>query len=272
MDGDVLYSSVNFHQKKQRKGKLQNKKETEDPSEDVTYADIKIANTFRIQNTDVDSKEDSGESPKEVKESNPGSTAGTSGLSKKTSAAPVPCPNVNTKACWLILLLLIILLVAALVGFVISSRSCSVCPQSSLLFDSKCYFFFTDKMNWSKSQDNCTSIRGHLAIIESKKEQEFLISNLGNKTDEEKSYWIGLSDQVTEGHFLWVDNRPQDSKGRFWGLREYDHGQEPDNWTDPVHNPAGEDCVHLNKSEHYSGWYDNNCEIQMKRICEAACN
>ncbi|XP_039608881.1 low affinity immunoglobulin epsilon Fc receptor-like [Polypterus senegalus] len=150
------------------------------------------------------------------------------------------------------------------------SQTCSVCPQNWLLFISKCYFLSTDKLGWSDSQDHCFSERGHLVIIENKEEQDFLTVMVEIKGGKEKSYWIGLSDRVTEGDFVWVNDRPLDPRKRFWGKRESDNGQEPDNWTDKVQSPTGEDCVELKKSKSYNGWYDANCRIQKKRICETA--
>ncbi|XP_058849510.1 hepatic lectin-like [Acipenser ruthenus] len=35
----------------------------------------------------------------------------------------------------------------------------------------KCYYFSTDKMDWNSSHDNCTSMGGHLVIIEGEAEQ-----------------------------------------------------------------------------------------------------
>ncbi|XP_039608882.1 CD209 antigen-like protein E [Polypterus senegalus] len=143
-------------------------------------------------------------------------------------------------------------------------QTCPLCPESWLLFNSKCYFFSTNKMNWISSRDNCISFGGHLVIIEGMEKQNFLKALVEIKEDADKSYWIGLTDVVKEGHFIWVDNKPLDPKKGFWSKGE------PNNWTHEQHTPSGEDCVYLQKSKQYSGWYDGNCKVLKKRICEAA--
>uniref|UniRef100_A0A8C4XGY4 C-type lectin domain-containing protein n=1 Tax=Erpetoichthys calabaricus TaxID=27687 RepID=A0A8C4XGY4_ERPCA len=69
---------------------------------------------------------------------------------------------------------------------------CAFCPESWLLFNTKCYYFSTNKLTWNKSRDFCTSMGGHLVIIETK--------------TMDKSYWIGLTDQKIENKFFWVNN------------------------------------------------------------------
>uniref|UniRef100_A0A8C4T0Y8 C-type lectin domain-containing protein n=1 Tax=Erpetoichthys calabaricus TaxID=27687 RepID=A0A8C4T0Y8_ERPCA len=89
-----------------------------------------------------------------------------------------------------------------------AGKRCTVCPEGWLLFNLKCYFFSADTLSWSSSRDMCNSIGGRLVIIRSKEEQEFLLNTISNKEAADKSYWIGLTDQVTEGQFIWVDGTP----------------------------------------------------------------
>ncbi|XP_051783579.1 C-type lectin domain family 4 member E-like [Erpetoichthys calabaricus] len=104
------------------------------------------------------------------------------------------------------------------------------------------------------SRGKCVKMGGHLVIIESAEEQAFLKNEINIKEGNDKSYWIGLTDQVEEGQFLWVDNRPLDPKNRFW-----DNGQ-PDK--------ESEDCVQLGVDDKWDNWHDFSCEVERKRICE----
>ncbi|XP_028647981.1 CD209 antigen-like protein E [Erpetoichthys calabaricus] len=148
------------------------------------------------------------------------------------------------------------------------SRICSGCPAGWVLFNSKCYFFSTDKMDWYLSDADCNSLGGHLVIIESYEEQQFLKNEI-TKRGHGKSYWIGLTDCQTEGRFFWVDGSPLDSHKSFWDT-DNNGGIQPDNWKNNGLSPKGEDCVHLQILPYSSGWHDGFCERQEKRICEAA--
>ncbi|XP_028647975.1 CD209 antigen-like protein E [Erpetoichthys calabaricus] len=147
-------------------------------------------------------------------------------------------------------------------------KTCFVCPESWQLFNSKCYFLPVDELAWIASRDLCISMGGHLAIIESMDEQKFLLERIRVRAAEDISYWIGLTDLVTENHFLWVDNKPLDPKKSFWGRHLIKDGLEPDNWNNNGKNPEGEDCVKLHINIKYHGWYDQNCKDRKKMICE----
>ncbi|MGH0120300.1 UNVERIFIED_CONTAM: hypothetical protein FKN15_060708 [Acipenser sinensis] len=156
----------------------------------------------------------------------------------------------------------------------ISARVCEACPQTWELFNGKCYYFSTDRMNWTSSRDNCTSLGGHLVIIESDGEQRFLSGKAWNITheakisnEEEQSHWIGLTDAVTEGTWLWVDGTRLNDKAKFWATRTHDNGKEPDNYKGE--DPSGEDCAQLQpKRNSKETWFDSSCKKQYKRICE----
>ncbi|XP_058850006.1 C-type lectin domain family 4 member E-like isoform X2 [Acipenser ruthenus] len=151
------------------------------------------------------------------------------------------------------------------------------CPQNWELFNGKCYYFSTDRMNWTSSRDNCTSLGGHLVIIESDGEQRSLTDKALIITQEayryeEKSYWIGLTDAVTEGTWLWVDGTPLigNVKAKFWATRSIlllNYGKEPDDYKGE--DPSGEDCAQLQPQRNsYETWFDSSCKNQYKRICE----
>ncbi|MBN3296141.1 CLC2B protein, partial [Amia calva] len=45
------------------------------------------------------------------------------------------------------------------------------CRKPWMPFHNRCYFFSAEEMNWTSSRDNCSSMQGHLVIIETAEEQ-----------------------------------------------------------------------------------------------------
>ncbi|XP_048059722.1 C-type mannose receptor 2-like [Megalobrama amblycephala] len=142
------------------------------------------------------------------------------------------------------------------------STGCALCSVHWIHFGGKCYYFSTVKMNWTQSRDHCVTLGGHLVIINSQAELDFLTSKV------KVTHWIGLNDLDTEGHWFWVNNQPPNNSVEFWIKRE-NGVREPDNWTKG--HPAGEDCASLG---HPAGetdfWTDAFCFQEKRFVCEAA--
>ncbi|XP_059365138.1 C-type lectin domain family 4 member E-like [Carassius carassius] len=141
------------------------------------------------------------------------------------------------------------------------SKGFAVCAVHWIHSGGKCYYFSTVKMNWTRSRDHCVTLGGHLVIINSKTEQDFVTSNV------EETHWIGLNDLETEGHWVWVNNQPVKDSVEFWMKRNNDIS-EPDNWT--KFHPDGEDCAGL--GDQYGGtdfWMDTYCFEEKRFVCEA---
>ncbi|KAJ8259615.1 hypothetical protein GJAV_G00171480 [Gymnothorax javanicus] len=133
-------------------------------------------------------------------------------------------------------------------------RECKPCPQGWKQFDSKCYYFSTEYKGWTESRIDCIKRGADLVIIESKKEQDSISSNLTYY-----NHWIGLSDSVTEGIWLWVDgSRLQ--RG-FWGSKEPDN--KPWSYTTQY---QGADCAVTVLSDNV--WMDTSCDSYNRFICE----
>ncbi|CAI5691486.1 unnamed protein product [Oreochromis niloticus] len=128
----------------------------------------------------------------------------------------------------------------------------------------KCYYFSTNKSSWTESRDDCRAKGGDLVKIDNWCEQIFLKTRLNRKMDEfDDMFWIGLTDAVEEGRWLWLDGSPLNTSLSFWA----DH--EPDNWTNE--NPDGEHCVRMGEEEGeepLKTWYDMFCKAPNKSICE----
>ncbi|KAI5087394.1 immune-related, lectin-like receptor 2 [Silurus meridionalis] len=132
------------------------------------------------------------------------------------------------------------------------------CEEGWISHDLKCYYFSTFKLNWTRSRDECVGKGGHLVIITSRAEQNFVSSQIV------KTHWIGLNDLETEGKWVWVNN--QETSVTFW-YRSPKGIDEPDNWT--KEDPSGENCVALGNDEGGTNkWFDASCRKQKQFICE----
>ncbi|CAI5784953.1 Hypothetical predicted protein [Podarcis lilfordi] len=117
-------------------------------------------------------------------------------------------------------------------------------------YNGSVYFLSQKAKPWQEAEDTCRAQGTHLVSITSKEEMEYLVREARNQP-----FWIGLSDQNTEGVWTWVDGTKYNEKLSFWG-----QGQ-PDNWHGaPQHE---EDCVHFTKH-----WNDVSCTYNYKWFCK----
>ena len=59
-----------------------------------------------------------------------------------------------------------------------------------------------DTLTWVEASSKCSSLGGELVSIGDKEEQEFIQANV---IPEKSNYWIGFSDQESEGIWQWKD-------------------------------------------------------------------
>uniref|UniRef100_A0A287AFT7 C-type lectin domain-containing protein n=1 Tax=Sus scrofa TaxID=9823 RepID=A0A287AFT7_PIG len=135
--------------------------------------------------------------------------------------------------------------------FLDSVKNC--CPLNWIHFQSSCYFFSTNVMSWTASLKNCSSIGAHLVVINTQEEQEFLF----HAKPKRKEFYIGLTDQVIEGQWKWVDGTPFTTSLSFWDIGE------------PNNIVSVEDCATIRDSSNpRQSWNDVPCFFNMFRICE----
>uniref|UniRef100_A0A3P8XGM9 C-type lectin domain-containing protein n=2 Tax=Esox lucius TaxID=8010 RepID=A0A3P8XGM9_ESOLU len=132
-------------------------------------------------------------------------------------------------------------------------------------FNGSSYYFPEDKLTWEQSQYACIREGGHLVIIESQQEQEFIRKKVGNTGS---NYWIGMTDMKVEGVWVWMDNTTLNDNIKYWDLNiplNYSVFPEPNDV------PPGEDCAQmgLGCSDRIRCWFDIACDKPSKRICES---
>ncbi|KAI8488335.1 Collectin-11 [Branchiostoma belcheri] len=121
------------------------------------------------------------------------------------------------------------------------------CPSGYERFCEKpdmCYKFFTDKKNYTKAKSVCKAPGGHLVMPKDKATNDFLHKQAVARYN--TSYvWIGLTDQVIEGTWVWEDGA---TLGTGW-------------YNDQA---TSSDCAVIG----YNKWAVMTCTQDMNYICE----
>ncbi|XP_032939633.1 hepatic lectin-like isoform X2 [Catharus ustulatus] len=114
-------------------------------------------------------------------------------------------------------------------------------------FSGHCYYFSLTRLSWERAREQCRERRAHLAVVGSYAEQ-FLMSRTRNER-----FWIGLTDQNSEGTWEWIDGSDYASTFTFWKEGE------------PNDSGRNEDCAHL-----WLGgkWNDVHCTFECFFICQ----
>ncbi|XP_051465466.1 macrophage mannose receptor 1-like isoform X2 [Apus apus] len=76
------------------------------------------------------------------------------------------------------------------------------CQKGWKRYDFQCYLVGSALLMFSEASKMCEQSKAHLATVESRNEQAFLISLMGLRS--EKYFWIGLSNTEEQGSFKWT--------------------------------------------------------------------
>ncbi|KAL4218758.1 positive regulation of myeloid dendritic cell activation [Mactra antiquata] len=126
------------------------------------------------------------------------------------------------------------------------------CPVAFVLNGTSCYHFSHDQEEYTSAMDICTRLDSYLAEVDSTIEGAFLSEQAHNNN---RKYWIGLSDILEEGVWRWnINGDPPVPEVLNWAP------QEPNNW-----NPGNENCVVIKNDGH---WGDYECKNYFQYICE----
>ena len=116
------------------------------------------------------------------------------------------------------------------------------------------YQFFEEQLTWKEAKQKCEELGGHLLTITSKEEQDFILSS--SKHNANIKYWLGATDEETEGDWKWITGESFDYV----------------NWNDnqPDNKDGLEDYLVLNEELWNFGWNDapNENDSLTGYICE----
>ena len=138
------------------------------------------------------------------------------------------------------------------------------CPPFWTRYGGNCYRFFGPIKSWHVAEDHCNQFwtrygQGHLISIHNTGENNFVLemwsTSLPLPGDTiNNRMWLGLTDQLVEGQFVWSDQTAVDFQA--WLVAD---GQ-PDNAL------GHEDCVEIWSEE--NGWKDLTCSHELSYMCK----
>ena len=130
--------------------------------------------------------------------------------------------------------------------------------ENASYYDGRFYKLVDEPMSWTEARRTCGEQNGHLATVSSKEEQDF-INSLIEEQGTLYHYWLGATDEDTEGDWKWVTGESVPMPGDSWGYENW-CGNQPNNKTD--YDEAGQDYMEIQKTrgdqgeEEYLTWTD----------------
>ncbi|XP_071824822.1 macrophage mannose receptor 1-like isoform X2 [Apostichopus japonicus] len=126
------------------------------------------------------------------------------------------------------------------------------CPEGSWSkYAGYCYSTFSVASTWQEGENSCLNNNGHLYWSHSQAEEEFLISTVLTPEQEDEQFWIGLSDKIQEGVFMWSDGSTADYV----------------NFA-PADDNANNTCVYLKQNGTTTLWFREDCASNLSYICK----
>lgn len=145
-----------------------------------------------------------------------------------------------------------------------------LCPSGWTFWGTHCYRYFSVSLNWFSAERFCNQFGtihegsqdqlAHLVSIHSEVENIFIRSlweSLRNPDRVKERCWIGLTDEVSEGDFLWSDQTVSD-------YTKWAHGQ-------PNNNKGNQNCaalVRIDSGAFVGSWDDGYCSLPLPFMCK----
>ncbi|XP_044023024.1 C-type lectin domain family 4 member M-like isoform X2 [Siniperca chuatsi] len=145
-------------------------------------------------------------------------------------------------------------------------ESCGRCLPRWILLKSSCYYFSSrhvsnSKKNWLDSRADCISQGADLLVINNLEEQQLMSDNFPKQSGSSvwwaNGFWIGLTDVVIKGTWVWVNNVTE-VETMYWRNGMPDHD-----------GPLRGNCAAFYYFAGIKTWYNGNCHDHLFNwICE----
>ena len=112
------------------------------------------------------------------------------------------------------------------------------------------------KKNWYEAQKHCEAAGGDLTSVNDQQEKSDVVA-LIERAGLDEWVWIGGTDKVTEGEFVWSD-------GSSFNFTDWNTG-EPNNHYD---HETAENCLSIREKKYRRKWNDAPCHLEMPFVCK----
>ncbi len=134
-------------------------------------------------------------------------------------------------------------------SFIDEGNTCNNCETK--VYNGHTYLFCDELKDWNEAKTICNSYGYTMVSIENNEENSWIVSMLQTLFNERTS-WIGYTDEAQEGIWSWSNNST--------GIFENWHSGEPN-------NAGTENCAHIWENQN-ADWNDINCNNNYRYICE----
>ncbi|XP_054631800.1 galactose-specific lectin nattectin-like [Dunckerocampus dactyliophorus] len=125
------------------------------------------------------------------------------------------------------------------------------CPVGWTQLDDRCFIFQNVDVNFATAETICNILGGNLASIHSNLENEVIRQLIFEGTGFTRHTWIGFSDSIQEGNYIWTDGSQVD-------FTDWETGRP--------NNNGNQDCAVVNFNN-VDNWNDIRCRQIRPLIC-----
>ncbi|XP_051549579.1 ladderlectin-like [Myxocyprinus asiaticus] len=133
--------------------------------------------------------------------------------------------------------------------FFLQNAAAERCPFGWKPFGVQCYKYFSQNVNWPTAEKTCQTVDGNLASVQSKMDNDFLLSLVPGSS----RAWIGGHDGEQDGQWMWTDGSV--FQFTYWG------STEPNNYKN-----VPESCLEISRNSERR-WNDELCSTLMGFLC-----